>query len=75
MCKRVPAHHGEAARKNRLRRICEQKPSGRVRVPDHIHKMWKEGGQSRDVLLRHLEKADFEKVAPLHVGRLVLKSP
>eukprot|EP00438_Fugacium_kawagutii_P012770 Skav214219 [mRNA] locus=scaffold489:555068:560453:+ [translate_table: standard] len=34
----------------RLRRLCEQKGSGKCNVPQVIHDAWKRGGQSRDEL-------------------------
>ena len=35
----------------RLRRLCEQKPSGSIKVPREIHDMWKRRGADRDKLL------------------------
>lgn len=35
----------------RLRRLCEQKPSGAIRVPKEIHDMWKRRGADRGKLL------------------------
>ena len=50
-----------AAKKNRLRRLCERKPSGKIQVPESIHKMWLAAGHSRDLLLEELENANWDK--------------
>ena len=34
----------------KLRRLCEQKPSGKLNVPRALHEMWLKGGQERDEL-------------------------
>ena len=34
----------------RLRRLCEQKPSGTIKVPQEIHDLWKRRGADRDKL-------------------------
>ena len=49
----------QEAKKQRLRRICERKPSGRINVPQEIHEQWLKG--DRDGLLQHLEAAGFKK--------------
>lgn len=36
----------EAAKDNRLRRLCEKKPSGRCHVTDEVHRRWALGGVS-----------------------------
>ena len=51
----------QEAAKNRLRRICERKPSGRIYVPENIHQQWLTG--DRDELLKELEAAGFDKAA------------
>lgn len=50
-----------AAKEARLRRLCEQKPSGKIKVPLEIHEMWKKGGVSREELLGMLEDAGWDK--------------
>ena len=42
----------QAAAKQRLRRLCERKADGTLQVPEDIHTAWKEGGASRDRLLK-----------------------
>lgn len=51
-----PSH---AAKLGRLRRLCERKPSGKLKVPKEIHDRWVAKGHLRDELLRELEKADW----------------
>ena len=51
----------EGARKNRLRRICERKPSGKLHVPEAIHLQWAQGGAGRDALMDQLEAAGWDK--------------
>ena len=51
----------EAAKNQRLRRICERKGSGKINVPEEIHNLWKKGGHSRDELRQMLEDADWDK--------------
>lgn len=49
----------QAAKLNRLRRLCERKPSGKLNVPEEIHQQWLAKGHSRDQLLEALEAADW----------------
>lgn len=35
----------------RLRRLCEVKPSGKIKVPQEVHDAWKSGGYSRQSLM------------------------
>ena len=59
----------EAAKRQRLRRLCERKGRGNLKVPEQIHKMWLEGGHSRDQLLEIFEDSGFDKdrmVSTLH---------
>lgn len=43
----------EEAIAGRLRRLCEKKPTtGKCKVPDEIHELWKKGGTSREELLK-----------------------
>ncbi|CAJ1435263.1 unnamed protein product [Effrenium voratum] len=51
----------EAAKQQRLRRLCERKPSGRLNVPVEVHEAWKCGGPPRDDLMKLLEDANFKK--------------
>lgn len=55
----------EGAKLGRLRRLCERKPSGKLRVPDAIHDMWKQGGHKRQELLRLLEEAGWQEDPPI----------
>ena len=45
----------------RLRRLCERKPSGKINVPEAIHKQWAKGGPERDELRVLLEQYEFDK--------------
>lgn len=58
-----------AAKEARLRRLCEQKPSGKIKVPLEIHEMWKKGGVSREELLGMLEDAGWDKDSVDRVAR------
>ena len=49
------------AKKHRLRRLCERKPSGKLNVPEAIHLAWKRGGTEADDLLKLLEASDWDK--------------
>lgn len=50
------------ARWRRLRRVCERKPSGRCRVPEHVHLKWLQGDLStRKQMLETLETAQWDK--------------
>lgn len=51
----------EGAKLGRLRRLRERKPSGKLRVPDTVHDMWKQGGHSRSQLLKMLEDAEWNE--------------
>ena len=51
----------EAAKNQRLRRICERKGSGKLNAPEEIHNLWKKGGHSREELRQMLEDADWDK--------------
>ena len=51
----------QAAKDNRLRRLCEVKPSGKINVPQEVHDRWAKGGEVRKALLRELEAADWDK--------------
>lgn len=45
----------------RLRRLCERKPSGKINVPEAVHKQWAAGGPQRDELRVLLEQLEFDK--------------
>lgn len=62
----------EAAKNNRLRRVCEKKPSGRCHVPDHIHQQWAKGGAERLALREQLETMNWDKDGQTRVSMLVL---
>ena len=51
----------EAAKKQRLRRLCERKGQGKLKVPEKIHEMWRQGGHTRDELCAMLEEANYDK--------------
>ena len=54
----------EEARLQRLRRLCEVKPSGRCHVTPEIHQRWKTGTKSeRLALVSELEKSGWSKDA------------
>ena len=48
-----------AAKKAKLRRMCERKKSGRINVPMFLHKMWKEGDKTE--LALDLERCNWKK--------------
>ena len=54
----------EAAKRQRLRRLCEKKGSGKLHVPESIHQLWLKGGHTRDELLHMLEEAGWDKEGP-----------
>ena len=51
----------EAAKRNRLRRLCEKKPSGKRNVPEEIGLKWEKQGRDRDELLEALEASNYDK--------------
>ena len=51
----------EAAKKQRLRRLCEKKGSGKLHVPESVHQLWLKGGHTRDELCNMLEEAGWDK--------------
>lgn len=57
-----PAPATEGARMNRLRRLCEMKPSGRCNVPLAIHERWaKSTKDEKEAMIDELEKANWSK--------------
>ncbi|CAL1149214.1 unnamed protein product [Cladocopium goreaui] len=57
----VSSEPTEAAKNNRLRRLCEKKPSGRMQVPQEIHDIWAKGGPERLALRDQLEGCGWQK--------------
>ena len=51
----------EEAKEQRLRRLCEKKPSGKIHVPQHIHEKWAKGGSNRQELMELLEQCEFKR--------------
>ena len=51
-----------AAKQARLRRVCERKPSGKLKCPEWLHEQWKNPA-NRDSMLEKLEAADWKKAA------------
>ena len=60
----VSSEPTEAAKNNRLRRLCEKKPSGRMQVPQEIHDIWAKGGPERLALRDQLEGCGWQKDLP-----------
>ena len=56
-----PPPQTEGAKENRLRRLCERKPSGRINVPDSIHEQWAKGGAAKRALRDELERVGWDK--------------
>ena len=50
----------QAAKEQRLRRACERKPSGALKVPEGIHQLWAQKGHSRNELLKQFEDCDWQ---------------
>ena len=51
----------EGAKNNRLRRLCERKPSGKLKVGEEIHARWAQGGAERQALRDQLEQCDWDQ--------------
>lgn len=49
------------AKLGRLRRLCERKNSGKLKVPQEVHDRWNQKGQARDELLAEFEQCNFDK--------------
>lgn len=57
----------EAAKHNRLRRLCEVKPSGRCNVPAAVHQKWaKSTREEKEAMIEELEKVNWNKDIPYH---------
>lgn len=58
--KPLPATEG--AKLNRLRRLCEIKPSGKCQVPQEIHERWKSSTkEEKEAMIEELERAHWSK--------------
>lgn len=52
----------EGARLNRLRRMCEMKPSGKCNVPEHIHQRWKKSTkEEKEAMCDELDSLGWSK--------------
>lgn len=52
----------EGAKLNRLRRLCEVKPSGKCQVPTAVHERWKNGSkEDKEAMIEELEKVNWSK--------------
>lgn len=51
----------EAAKKQRLRRVCQRSSLGKLKVPENIHEMWLKGGHTRDELCKILEESGWDQ--------------
>ncbi len=52
----------QAAKDARLRRACERKPSGKLKVPESVHLKWKNGSRAdREELLDTLAACDYDQ--------------
>jgi len=57
-----PAPATEGAKLNRLRRLCEKKPSGRCNVPAAVHEKWlKSNKQEKEAMIDELESVNWSK--------------
>jgi len=57
----------------RLRRLCEQKPSGSIKVPREIHDMWKRRGADRDKLLEIFMEVGECKETRLYISYIMYR--
>lgn len=63
----LPPPETEAAKMQRLRRLCEKKPSGRCNVPEAIHVRWKNSTlKDKEAMIEELEAANWSKVGKSH---------
>lgn len=51
----------EGAKDNRLRRLCEKKPSGRCHVTEDVYRRWAMGGAERQKLRDEYESCGWDK--------------
>lgn len=57
-----PSNRSDAAKDAALRRVCERKPSGKLKVPESIHLKWKNGSRAeRNELLQALEESEWDQ--------------
>ena len=55
----------QAAKDARLRRVCERKPSGKIKVPLEVHEKWKSGNkEDRQHLMEILEEGNWSQDTP-----------
>jgi hypothetical protein len=58
----LKAPETEGARLNRLRRLCEMKPSGRCNVPEAIHLRWKNSNrEEKEAMIDELDRNGWSK--------------
>ena len=63
----LAAPASEAAKRARLRRLCERKPSGRIFVPEEVHTKWKNANSDeRDAMVEVLEANNWSKDQSRH---------
>lgn len=62
-----PAPATEAAKLNRLRRLCEKKPSGRCNVPPEVHDRWKNHIDQRAAVIEELDRCNWSKDCKLNL--------
>lgn len=57
-----PPPQTEGAKMNRLRRLCEKKPSGKCRVPDAVHERWRKATkEEKEAMIEELEAANWSQ--------------
>ena len=57
-----PPPQTEGAKMNRLRRLCEKKPSGKCNVPDALHERWRKATkEEKGAMVEELEAANWSK--------------
>lgn len=57
-----PPPETEGAKLNRLRRLCEKKPSGKCNVPPAIHEKWAKSTKAeKEAMIEELEAVNWSK--------------
>ena len=65
-----PAPQTDAAKRARLRRLCERKPSGKLNVPQAIHEKWAQSNSAeKDAMVDALEQSDWDKASFMYYSR------
>lgn len=64
------AYKEEAAIKAKLRRLCEKKKNGALKVPQWLHDEWLQGDHLK--MARQLQSCNFDK-DPLYLNLLIAK--